>query len=175
MCIIRPAEAGDAESLIALMKSQEGEANLLNEIGEFSFTPEQEIEWIERFAQSPNSVFLIAQVDGQIVGTCGCQGGNRRVDHHVARLGIAVHRDFRGRGIGSKLMQAALDWAQSTLVRRVELSVFARNEGAIRLYQRFGFEIEGRHKNAVFKRGEFIDTLTMARWDDGTQDRLGWP
>lgn len=163
MVITRPAEVRDAKSLIALMKSQEGEENLSNEVGEFSFTVEQEIEWIERFAQSENSVFLIAEVDGQVVGTCGCHGGSRKVDRHVARLGIAVHRDYRGQGIGSQLMQAALDWAQSTFMRRVELSVLARNQGAIRLYERFGFAVEGQHKNSICKRGEYIDTLTMAR------------
>ena len=163
MVKIRPAEISDAQALITLMKSQEGEANLITEIGEFGFTLEQEIEWIERFAKAPNSVFLLAEVDGQIVGTCGCHGGSRKADGHVARLGIAVHRDYRGQGIGSQLMQAALDWAQSTLVRRVELSVFARNQDAIRLYERFGFTIEGQHKNSICKRGEYIDTLTMAR------------
>ena len=64
--------------------------------------------------------------------------------------------------MGSQLIQAALDWAQSTSVRRVELSVFARNDGAIRLYERFGVEIEGRHKQAICKRGQYIDTMTMA-------------
>ena len=78
MCIIRPAQVCDAKALIALMKSQEGEANLINEIGDFSFTVEQEIGWIERFADAPNSVFLIAEVEGQIVGTCGCYGGSRK-------------------------------------------------------------------------------------------------
>jgi L-phenylalanine/L-methionine N-acetyltransferase len=50
-----------------------------------------------------------------------------------------------------------------TGLRRVQLTVFADNDPAIRLYQRFGFEIEGRHRDFV-RRGEgFIDAFTMAK------------
>lgn len=163
MCIIRPVAVRDAASLIAFMKANEGEPNLMNEVGDFNLTLEEEIDWIERFEHAPNSVYLVAEENGKIVGSCGCHGGTRRVDEHVGTLGIAVHRDFRGQGIGTQLLQAALDWARSRNLRRIKLTVFARNEGAIRLYERFGFEIEGRHKGAVCKRGEYIDTLTMAK------------
>jgi putative acetyltransferase len=48
------------------------------------------------------------------------------------------------------------------MVRRVELTVYARNDGAIRLYERCGFAIEGRHRATFCKGGEYIDSLTMA-------------
>ena len=163
MPIIRPAEVRDAAALIEFMKANEGEPNLMNEVGDFNLTLEAERDWIKRFEDAPSSVYLVAENNGRIVGSCGCHGGTRRVDEHVGSLGIAVHPDFRGQAIGTQLLQAALDWARSRDMRRVKLTVFARNDGAIRLYERFGFEIEGRHKNAICKRGELIDTLTMAK------------
>jgi len=48
------------------------------------------------------------------------------------------------------------------VITRVELQVFARNETAIRLYERFGSEVEGRRRRAVFRGGEYLDDLTMA-------------
>ncbi|MDF2441224.1 MAG: hypothetical protein JWN98_2208, partial [Abditibacteriota bacterium] len=99
MCIIRPAAVCDALSLITLMKANEGEPNLMNEVGEFSLTLKEEIDWIERMRCAPNSIHLIAECDGRVRGTCVCQGGHRSADRHVARLGIVVQREFRGRGI----------------------------------------------------------------------------
>jgi GNAT superfamily N-acetyltransferase len=47
-------------------------------------------------------------------------------------IGIAVHPQFRAQGIGSALLQRGLEWAKETgTVRRMELTVYARNEGAI--------------------------------------------
>jgi putative acetyltransferase len=60
-------------------------------------------------------------------------------------------------------MARAVEWARSNdVVQRVQFDVYARNEAALGLYRKFGFEIEGRHKRAYFKGGEYIDSLSMA-------------
>jgi putative acetyltransferase len=71
-------------------------------------------------------------------------------------------------------MQGALDWAKAAgALRRIELYVFASNAPAIRLYERFGFTIEGRRKEAVRMGDILIDDLLMAclvpRPDDAPQ------
>jgi RimJ/RimL family protein N-acetyltransferase len=163
MAIIREATLDDTQALIAFVKRNENEPNLLAEPGAFNFTVEQEREFLQRFAAAENSIFLVAEHDRQIVGTLGCSGASHRTKKHVVSIGIAVHPDYRRQGIGAALIKSAIEWAQSTLsVRRMELSVFARNQAAIRLYERFGFEIEGRHRQAYCKNGEFIDSFTMA-------------
>ena len=57
-------------------------------------------------------------------------------------------------------MDLADNWL---MLRRVELEVYADNGDAIRLYQRFGFETEGRKREAAVKAGAYVDTLVMAR------------
>lgn len=89
------------------------------------------------------------------------QAGKRR---HVGVIGIAVHDGFQRRGIGQALMEALLDLADTCLsLVRVELEVFASNARAIRLYERLGFEHEGRKRRGVIRRGQYEDVLAMGR------------
>lgn len=162
---IREARPDDAEQLIAFVQrlAEEPGVNTSLGPGEFTFTVEEEREYLERFAASDNSIFLVAEVDGQIVGTLGVQGGKRKATRHVVTLGITVAMEWRNRGIGTSLMSRAIEWAKGTgIVKRIELFVFARNAPAIRLYEKFGFEVEGRRRHAVFRDGKYLDDLIMA-------------
>ncbi len=77
---------------------------------------------------------------------------------------MSVGAAWRNQGVGSRLMTEAMAWAKSTeAVTRIELFVYASNHAAIRLYERFGFEIEGRRRQAVRHHGELVDDLIMAR------------
>ncbi|MBN1565512.1 MAG: GNAT family N-acetyltransferase, partial [Anaerolineae bacterium] len=83
---------------------------------------------------------------------------------HVADLGMMVHADYQGRGVGSALMVAALDLAENWLnISRIELTVYTDNAVAIALYEKFGFEIEGTLRDYAFRGGKYSDTYLMAR------------
>lgn len=69
---------------------------------------------------------------------------------------------FRRQGIGAKLIQQTLVASKQFGFRRVELTVRYNNANAIALYKRFGFEIEGRQRNAVEVDGAFEDLILMA-------------
>lgn len=113
----------------------------------------------------PTDQILVAEVDGKIVGNAALFGNPRHVRRrHAASLGITVHDDWHRQGVGSALMQAAIDLADRWLqVTRIELTVFTDNAGAIALYRKFGFEIEGTHKNFAFRNGKYVDVYAMAR------------
>ncbi len=77
---------------------------------------------------------------------------------------MAVRDDWQGKGIGTALMEAALDLADNWLnLTRVELSVFTENAAAIALYEKFGFEVEGTHRRYAFRNGAYVDSYSMAR------------
>jgi putative acetyltransferase len=85
--------------------------------------------------------------------------------NHVAGLGIGIHDDPHGRGVGTALMAAIIDLADNWWnIPRIELDVYVDNEPAIRLYQRFGFVIEGTKRGSTFREGEYVDDYFMARW-----------
>jgi L-phenylalanine/L-methionine N-acetyltransferase len=106
---------------------------------------------------------IVAVLDGRIVGVAGIiQDKGRR--SHVAQLFISVHDDHCGCGIGSALLAALVDAADNWLnIRRLELTVYVDNERGIRLYKKFGFEIEGTRRADAFRAGKFVDSLMMAR------------
>ncbi len=161
--IVREATPDDAEQLIAYGRTLEGDPGLALEPGEFNYTVEQEREILRNHAHSDNSIFLVAEADGDIIGCLNCTGAKRQAKRHTTALGISVHPQWRGRGVGSALMARAVEWAKSNdAVQRIQFDVYARNEAALGLYRKFGFEVEGRHKRAYFKGGEYIDSLSMA-------------
>ncbi|WEX07598.1 GNAT family N-acetyltransferase [Chelativorans sp. AA-79] len=76
---------------------------------------------------------------------------------------MGVADDFVGRGIGSAILGALCDVADNWRgLKRLELTVYADNEPAIRLYRKHGFQVEGRHVNAGFSEGTYKDLFSMA-------------
>jgi putative acetyltransferase len=163
--IVREARSEDAEQVIALVQriTSEPGISVLTGPGEFTMTVEQEQQFFADCAAADNAVYLVAEVEGQIVGLLNCRGGKRRAERHAATLGISVAREWRNQGVGSKLMARAIEWARSTgIVTRIELHVFTRNVAAIHLYEKYGFEVEGRLRRAAYRDGEYQDNLVMA-------------
>lgn len=161
---IREAQPEDAAALIAYFRRifAEPGINLITEVDEFSPTVEAESRFIRDLSRASNSLIIVAVLDDHILGQLTLEGGRRRNVRHNAVLGITVAQEWRGRGIGHKLLDHAIRWARrSGVITRIELHVFARNEGAIRLYQAFGFVTEGRRRGAVSRDGEYIDDLIM--------------
>jgi L-phenylalanine/L-methionine N-acetyltransferase len=77
---------------------------------------------------------------------------------------MAVRDDWQGKGVGTALLQAAVDLADNWLnLTRLELEVHTDNEPAIRLYKKFGFNIEGTLAQYSFREGQYVDSHLMAR------------
>lgn len=101
---------------------------------------------------------LVAEVAGEIVGSIHVQPSK----HGYGEIGMAVQSDWRGRGVGTALMVAAIDWARDHGLHKLSLSVFAHNEAAIALYRKFGFVDEGRRiKHYRRQSGEIWDGIDM--------------
>jgi putative acetyltransferase len=77
---------------------------------------------------------------------------------------MMVHPEFWGLGIGSLLMKAILEQAERRLgLTRIELQVHTDNVAGIRLYDNFGFVIEGTKRLHSYGDGGWVDTYLMAR------------
>jgi putative acetyltransferase len=122
--------------------------------------------WRRRLSEPQEGMFsLVASVDGEVVGEISLHTTPTRWRmRHVGSIGMAVHDDWQGRGVGTALMEATLDLADNWLnLTRVELTVYVDNAPAIALYEKFGFEIEGTHRRFAFRNGEYVDGYSMAR------------
>lgn len=163
--LIREARPEDAEHLLANLQQliAEPDINIPLAPGEFNLTLEEERQILADYAAATNSIFLVAEVNGEIVGALDCKGGKRQATRHSAIVGISVSQTWRGQGVGNALMTQAVAWAkQSGIVRRLELYVYARNQAAIALYRKFGFEIEGQRRRVIYQNGAYLDDLLMA-------------
>lgn len=123
--------------------------------------------WRKRLAEPPAGIFgIVACIDGEVVGHLNIHTfPNRPRRQHAGQIGMVVHDDFQGQGVGTALLQAALDLADNWLnLRRMELEVYIDNEPAVRLYQRAGFVIEGTLRQYVYRDGQYVDVYAMARF-----------
>jgi putative acetyltransferase len=110
---------------------------------------------------------IVAVLDGSIVGSADIWPGKGR-RRHLGSVGMCVHDDFHRRGIGSALMAALIDVADSWLdLKRLELTVYVDNAPAIALYRKFGFEVEGTRRGDAFRDGKYVDSHEMARLQPG--------
>lgn len=122
--------------------------------------------WRQQLAEPGDDTYnLVAVADGRVVGQFGLHTfPNRPRRRHAGTVGMGVHDEWQGQGVGSALMRAGVDLADKWLnLTRLELEVYTDNEPAIRLYERFGFEREGVLRQYAFRDGDYVDAYSMAR------------
>ncbi len=154
--LLRAREPDDAPMIAALMNLPCVRAGTLR-------TPFVSVAFAENWGLGPDNHTIVAVRDQIVIGLTMLMPGRGRTAHCASML-IFVHDDHVGSGVGSALMTALLDLADHWLgLRRVALTVNADNTGAIRLYRKFGFEVEGTLRGDVLRDGEFVDSLAMAR------------
>jgi putative acetyltransferase len=81
---------------------------------------------------------------------------------HRGTLGMGVHPDYRGQGLGRRLLQACIDKAWNKGMTRIELEARADNAAALRLYESLGFQHEARIRHGLRFDGRYYDGLQMA-------------
>lgn len=99
--------------------------------------------------------------------------GNIKLDNfdwvsRTAELGVLLGaKDSWGKGVGTDSCTLLLNYAFNQLnLRKVSLTVYDNNPGAIRLYEKLGFQTEGRLRKHIFAEGEYIDKLWMGVFKD---------
>jgi ribosomal protein S18 acetylase RimI-like enzyme len=106
--------------------------------------------------------FVALSTNSEVVGWCDVTPMSRPSQAHRGVFGVGLLPQFRGQGIGTKLTKKALAAAQAFGLHRVELTVREHNSGAIELYKKEGFEIEGVQRDAVLVDGVYEDVVCMA-------------
>jgi ribosomal protein S18 acetylase RimI-like enzyme len=105
---------------------------------------------------------FVALSAGEVVGWCDVKPLDRPTQAHRGVFGVGLLPQFRGQGIGTKLIRSALAAARAYGLHRVELTVREHNTGAIELYKKAGFEIEGVQRDAVLVDGVYDNVVCMA-------------
>jgi RimJ/RimL family protein N-acetyltransferase len=146
---VRPAEDRDRRPLALLFAAVAEERD--------GIAAEPPIDVEERAASWRLDGTLVALAAGDVVGLL-----NVASHFGAGEIGMLVARDWRGRGVGSALVAAAIELARSRGLHKLALSVFPHNEAAIALYRKFGFVEEGRRRRHVRRaNGDLWDLIEM--------------
>lgn len=163
--VIRRVKASDASAIAEQFSDPEVFGGTL----QLPFASEE--LWAQRIAgmnppaPGSNEMVLAAVLNDKPVGLAGLHSVGPSVRRrHVMALGITVAKAAQGQGVGHALMTALLDYADNwAQVLRIELTVYHDNQRAIRLYERHGFEHEGRLRADALRNGVYEDVLAMGR------------
>lgn len=162
--VIRRSDPADAEQLTRLADSvsAEPEGWLISVAGEWRSAGDER-RFLKALRRYPHAaVFVAEREDGTLVGRLSVGRDPHPASAHVADVGLMVAFDARRQGVGTALLEAAVEWAREAGIRKLELHVFPWNEAAIALYEAFGFEREGFRKGHYRRGGEFVDAILMA-------------
>ena len=143
--------------------------SLVEEGADISFdrkvTRDEEADWLgEQLArmEKGNKFILLAEVDGKIVANSSITKGER-YSKHVGDLGIAIRNGFRDVGIGTEMLKNLISQAEKIGLKMLTLTVFSTNKRAKHVYEKVGFKETGRKPKFIYKNGEYIDEVIMAK------------
>ena len=122
-------------------------------------------ELIDRWLSLDDQVIAIVAASGdRIVGHSAAFMHQHPRFKGISDLGIQLHQDFHGVGLGSKMTEMMIRLTKDAGVHRLSLRVVSENKPAINLYEKFEFEVEGELRGAFYGRDEqYHNMLVMGR------------
>jgi RimJ/RimL family protein N-acetyltransferase len=161
---LRPATPEDAQALLALKRQLDMETSfmLLNP-SERTEQAREIADELRRMVRAGNSIVILAEAGNDLVGYVEAQGGRFQRNRFTAEVVIGVLDRAAGRGVGGRLLKGLEAWAAEHGLHRLELTVMAHNERALRLYGRMGFVVEGTRRECLSVDGQLVDELLMAK------------
>jgi putative acetyltransferase len=154
---LRFLTADDKENLFRMFSSMSEKAL------EWSMAP-YTMENIERLISNiPTLVALVAEYQDKIVGLTNIHKFPHPRRKGLGDLAIYLHQNFHNVGLGTAMTERLLQLAKNEKMHRIELTVVRENKIALRLYEKFGFQIEGVSKDAFYGQdGKYHDIFNMA-------------
>ncbi|HXH09638.1 MAG TPA: arsinothricin resistance N-acetyltransferase ArsN1 family A [Alphaproteobacteria bacterium] len=128
-------------------------------------TLHEQQEWFQR--HGPRHPVVVAEVGGEIVGWASLNPFSPRAAYRfVADLSVYIERQWRGKGIGSVLLQDLVRRAKTLGYHKIVLSAFPFNQAGMRLYEKFGFRTVGIYHEQGLVDGRWVDTIIMEKMLD---------
>jgi phosphinothricin acetyltransferase len=161
---IRGASVADAAAICLIYNQgiEDRVATLETELR----TPTERVEWLR--ARDARHPVLVAEAEAGVVGWASLNVFNaRRAYDHVADLSLYVEREWRGRGVGSRLLEALIVGARDLGFHKLVLAAFPWNEAGMRAYRRTGFRDVGIYREQGRLDGRWVDTIVMEKILDG--------
>lgn len=161
--VIRKAQISDAEAFWQMQYELDKETKfMMYEPGERIKDMDRIENLISQSVSGPN-LLLLTEDNGKIAGYISAQRGTFHRTRHSAYIVTGIREAYQHRGIGTGFFTELMDWALKAKLKRLELTVMCPNIHAGKLYERFGFEVEGIKKYSMLVDGEYVDEYYMAK------------
>lgn len=167
ICILRSLKEDDVDKFIEYLKTTSNETHFMARYPEEVNTDiNEQINFITNILESDKDILISAFINDELVGSTGltCVKNHIKIKHR-ATLGISIKKDHWNKGIGSILIKEALNQGINMGYKQIELGVFSDNIKAKSLYEKNGFEVWGKIKNAFkLKDGTCYDEIIMGKF-----------
>jgi RimJ/RimL family protein N-acetyltransferase len=155
---IRPLTAEDNEKIYEMFASMSEEALRW---GMPPYTRERIERWMRNIE---NLIILGAEHDRRLIGYAQIGQSSNPRRRGIAGLAIYLHQDYQGVGLGTEMTGLLLEAAEEHGVHKVNLETVADNEAAMRLFEKMGFEVEGRIRDSYRGAdGGYHDIIAMGK------------
>ena len=115
-----------------------------------------QVRWLESLAGDQNNIMFAIEVT-ELVGCCGLTNINFKEGHAEVSIYIGAEK-WQGKGYATDTLRLLLEYGFKELrLHRIYAIIFEYNEASIKLFERNGFKLEGRHREARFWDGKFHD------------------
>ncbi len=157
---VRPATPGDAGAICLIYNQgiEDRVATLETDLR----TPDERRQWLA--GRGPRHPVIVAEARGDVVGWGSLNVFSpRKAYDSVADFSIYIERGWRGKGVGSRLLERLIELARELDYHKLVLSAFPWNTGGMALYQKLGFRTVGIYKEQGRLDGKWVDTIIMEK------------
>jgi len=160
--LLRPELSTDTEMLWEMFSTL-SETTLSNLV--LPFTRERILGWTSNIDYDKNLPILALikkESKQRVIGAASLSFNPVEAFKHKAELGVTVHDDYQNMGLGTAMVNHLLDIARKKGVKKVFLLVNTGNTRAIHVYEKCGFQTEGRLIKEHCRNGQLGDDYRMA-------------
>ncbi|MFZ5641230.1 MAG: GNAT family N-acetyltransferase [Bacillota bacterium] len=138
--VLREAVPEDAGGLLEAVRSAADERSYVM-TEKRARSVEEEYEYIANLDRQKN-LLLVAECDGKVVGGLAAlqaDGGRRSNTAHICNVGLHLVKECRNLGVGSRMLEYAINWSKGKGYLRIESNIFTVNKRSLGLFKKFGF------------------------------------
>ena len=164
--VLKSVGEGEADQVIAFINKVCSETDFvaLTPQEASALNKKQQQEVIANYDKAKKGIMLAAYVGGEMVANCTVTAPAYVKESHRAELELTVCTAFRNNGIGSALLNSALDFAQKVGYEQIELNAVTQNLEALLLCKKFGFDAVGSFPRAVkLADGQYRDYIRFVK------------
>jgi len=162
--VLRTAECEDAGQMIEVIRTDAPDRSYVL-MEHYGARPDSIKAYICGIDAEKNLLLVAVSGDRVIAVLSGIQMGKGKIPHtaHVMAVGLHVMPQYRGMGIGTRMLDYAARWAKGRGFEKLEADIFTTNKRSLHLFERAGFIEEGTRQKRIRIGKQYIDEILLGK------------